>query len=100
VKALQRIKGSWPDLPVVAGNVVTAEGVDALADAGADAVKVGVGAGSICTTRVISGAGMPQLSAIFETANAARRRGLPVIADGGITYSGDIVKAIAVGAAR
>ncbi|MDQ1425607.1 MAG: dehydrogenase [Acidimicrobiaceae bacterium] len=98
VKALQRIKGSWPDLPVVAGNVVTADGVDALADAGADAVKVGVGAGSICTTRVISGAGMPQLSAIFETANAARRRGLPVIADGGITYSGDIVKAIAVGA--
>jgi len=98
VKALQRVKGSWPDLPVVAGNVVTADGVDALADAGADAVKVGVGAGSICTTRVIAGAGMPQLSAVFETSQAARRRGLPVIADGGITYSGDIVKAVAAGA--
>jgi IMP dehydrogenase len=98
VKALQRVKGSWPDLPVIAGNIVTADGVEALADAGADAVKVGVGAGSICTTRVISGAGMPQLSAVFETSQAARRRGLPVIADGGITYSGDIVKAVAAGA--
>jgi IMP dehydrogenase len=98
VKAIQRIKGSWPDLPVTAGNVVTPEGVDTLADAGADAVKVGVGAGSICTTRVVSGAGMPQLSAIWSTARRARRRGVPVIADGGITYSGDIVKAIAAGA--
>ena len=83
---------------MVAGNVVTEEGVDALADAGADAVKVGVGAGSICTTRVISGAGMPQLSAIWTATRRARRRGVPVIADGGITYSGDIVKAIAAGA--
>ena len=98
VKAIGRIKGAWPHLPVVAGNVVTAEGVEALADAGADAVKVGVGAGSICTTRVVAGAGMPQLSAIFEAAAAAIRRDVPIIADGGITYSGDIVKAIAAGA--
>ncbi|MBA3287629.1 MAG: IMP dehydrogenase [Acidimicrobiia bacterium] len=98
IKAIERIKGGWSDLPVIAGNVVTEEGVDALADAGADAIKVGVGAGSICTTRVISGAGMPQLSAIWLTTRQARRRGVPVIADGGITYSGDIVKAIAAGA--
>ena len=98
IKAIERIKGGWPDLPVVAGNVVTEEGVDMLADAGADAIKVGVGAGSICTTRVISGAGMPQLSAIWHTSRRARRRGVPVIADGGVTYSGDIVKAIAAGA--
>jgi IMP dehydrogenase len=98
VKAIERIKASWPDLPVVAGNVVTEEGVDALMSAGADAVKVGVGAGSICTTRVVSGAGMPQLSAIYFTAQYARRKGLPIIADGGVTYSGDVVKAIAAGA--
>jgi IMP dehydrogenase len=98
LKAVERIKGSWPNLPVVAGNVVTAEGVDALAKAGASAVKVGVGAGSICTTRVVSGAGMPQLSAIYFTAQHARKRGVPVIGDGGITYSGDVVKAIAAGA--
>ena len=98
LKAVERIKANWADLPVVAGNVVTEEAIDALADAGADAVKVGVGAGSICTTRVISGAGMPQLSAIWHTTRRARRRGIPVIADGGITYSGDIVKAIAAGA--
>jgi IMP dehydrogenase len=98
VKAIERIKAGWPALPVIAGNVVTEEGVDVLAKAGADAVKVGVGAGSICTTRVISGAGMPQLSAIWHTARRARQLGVPVIADGGITYSGDIVKAIAAGA--
>jgi IMP dehydrogenase len=98
IKAIERIKGGWSDLPVVAGNVVTEDGVDALADAGADAIKVGVGAGSICTTRVISGAGMPQLSAIWHTTRRARRRGVPVIADGGVTYSGDIVKALAAGA--
>jgi len=98
IKAIERIKGGWPELPVVAGNVVTEDGVDALAAAGADAIKVGVGAGSICTTRVISGAGMPQLSAIWLTTRRARRLGLPVIADGGVTYSGDIVKAIAAGA--
>ncbi len=98
IKAIERIKASWPALPVVAGNVVTEEGVEALAAAGADAIKVGVGAGSICTTRVISGAGMPQLSAIWHTTRRARQLGVPVIADGGITYSGDIVKAIAAGA--
>jgi IMP dehydrogenase len=98
IKAIQRIKGSWPDLPVTAGNVVTEDGVEALARAGADAVKVGVGAGSICTTRVVSGAGMPQLSAIWFTSQRARQLGVPVIADGGITFSGDIVKAIVAGA--
>ena len=73
IKTIERIKGSWPDLPVTAGNVVTEEGVEALARAGADAIKVGVGAGSICTTRIISGAGMPQLSAIyFAVAKGAR----------------------------
>ncbi len=98
IKAIERIKAAFPDLPVAAGNVVTGEGVEALARAGADAVKVGVGAGSICTTRVVSGAGMPQLSAVHFTTVAAHRLGIPVIADGGITYSGDIVKAIAAGA--
>jgi len=86
------------DRPVVAGNVVTAEGVRALVEAGADAVKIGVGAGSICTTRVIAGAGMPQISAIMESAIAARELGKPIIADGGVKYSGDIVKALAAGA--
>jgi IMP dehydrogenase len=98
VKAIERIKGSWPELAVTAGNVVTAEGVETLAKAGADAVKVGVGAGSICTTRVVSGAGMPQLSAVWFSAQRARELGVPVIADGGITFSGDIVKAIVAGA--
>ena len=98
MKAIERIKGGWPNLAVLAGNVVTADGVEALSQAGADAVKVGVGAGSICTTRVVSGAGMPQLSAVYEAARFARRHGVPLIADGGITYSGDIVKAIVAGA--
>ncbi|MGH9270833.1 MAG: IMP dehydrogenase, partial [Ilumatobacteraceae bacterium] len=98
IKAIERIRGGWPELAVLAGNVVTEDGIEALAGAGADAVKVGVGAGSICTTRVISGAGMPQLSAIWNTTRRARQLGVPVIADGGITYSGDIVKAIAAGA--
>jgi IMP dehydrogenase len=98
IKTIERIKGSWPQLAVTAGNVVTEEGVEALVTAGADAVKIGVGAGSICTTRIISGAGMPQLSAIFFAAKKARQLDIPVIGDGGITYSGDIVKAIAAGA--
>ena len=98
IKAIERLKAAFPDLPVVAGNVVTGEGVAALVKAGADAVKVGVGAGSICTTRVVSGAGMPQLSAIYFACLEAKRLGIPVIGDGGITYSGDIVKAIAAGA--
>jgi IMP dehydrogenase len=98
LKAIQRIKMIAPDLPVLAGNVVTAEGVEALVEAGADVVKVGVGAGSICTTRVVAGAGVPQMTAIASCAQAARRYGVPVIADGGIKYSGDIVKALAAGA--
>ena len=97
LEAIRRIKSAWKDLPVFAGNVVTAEGVDALVEAGADAIKVGVGAGSICTTRVVSGAGMPQVSAIFECARAAQKHGVSVIADGGIKFSGDIVKAIVAG---
>ena len=98
LQALSRIKKKWPTLPVTAGNVVTAEATEALIDAGADAIKVGVGAGSICTTRIISGAGMPQMTAIFQCARAARPRGIPIIADGGIKYSGDIVKALVAGA--
>lgn len=86
------------DIDVIAGNVATAAGAKALADAGADAVKVGIGPGSICTTRIISGVGMPQLSAISEAAKALAGSGLPLIADGGIRYSGDIVKALAAGA--
>lgn len=92
------LRQSYPDLPILAGNVVTREGVRDLAQAGASVVKVGVGAGSICTTRIVSGAGMPQLTAISESSAAARELGVPVIADGGIRYSGDITKAIAAGA--
>jgi IMP dehydrogenase len=98
IKAIKRIHHSWPDLPIIAGNVVTAEGVETLVKAGANGIKIGVGAGSICTTRVISGAGMPQVSAIYECTRAARKYGIPTIADGGIKYSGDIVKAIVAGA--
>ena len=97
LEAVQRIKSIWKDLPVFAGNVVTAEGTEALIKAGADAIKVGVGAGSICTTRVISGAGMPQISAIYECAQTAKKHGISIIADGGIKFSGDIVKAIVAG---
>lgn len=96
--AIQRVHKNWPKLPVIAGNVVTAEGTKALIEAGAAAVKVGVGAGSICTTRVVAGAGMPQLSAIYTCAQAAHAFNVPVIADGGIKFSGDIVKAIVAGA--
>ncbi len=98
VDTIAMIRSGWPDLAILAGNVVTAEGVEALVKAGADAVKVGVGAGSICTTRVVAGAGMPQLSAIYEASMATRRLGIPLIGDGGVTYSGDVVKAIAAGA--
>jgi len=98
IKTIERVKGSWPELAVTAGNVVTEDGVEALAKPGADAVKVGVGAGSICTTRVVSGAGMPQLSAIYFASKRAKEMGIPIIGDGGITFSGDIVKAITAGA--
>ncbi len=98
---LQRVRetrAKYPDLPIVAGNIATAEGAIALADAGASAVKVGIGPGSICTTRIVTGVGVPQITAIAEAAAALKERGIPVIADGGIRYSGDISKAIAAGA--
>jgi IMP dehydrogenase len=98
IKAIRRIKMIDPDLPILAGNVVTGEGVEALIAAGADVIKIGVGAGSICTTRVVAGCGLPQLTAIAECAAVARPKGIPIIADGGIKYSGDIVKAMAAGA--
>ncbi|KAA9333704.1 IMP dehydrogenase [Adhaeribacter soli] len=96
--AVSAIKNKFPKLEVIAGNVATAEGAKALADAGADAVKVGVGPGSICTTRIIAGIGVPQLSAVMEAARGLEGTGVPVIADGGIKFSGDIVKALAGGA--
>lgn len=98
IEAIRRIKTAYPDMQVIAGNVVTAEGTQALAKAGAEAIKIGVGAGSICTTRIISGAGMPQVSAIYECAAEARKHNVPIIADGGVKFSGDIVKSIAAGA--
>jgi IMP dehydrogenase len=93
-----RIRREFPNAELVGGNVATAEGTLALIDAGADAVKVGIGAGSICTTRVVAGIGMPMISSIIECGRAAASRNVPVIADGGMRYSGDIVKALAVGA--
>ena len=98
IRCLKMIKDSYPDIPVIAGNVATGEGARALIEAGADAVKVGIGPGSICTTRVVSGVGVPQISAIMDCYEAAKAYGVPVIADGGIKYSGDITKAIAAGA--
>ena len=98
---LQRVRetrAKYPSLPIVAGNVATAEGAIALADAGASAVKVGIGPGSICTTRIVTGVGVPQITAIADAAAALKERGIPVIADGGIRFSGDIAKAIAAGA--
>ena len=98
---LQRVRetrAKYPNLPIVAGNVATAEGAIALADAGASAVKVGIGPGSICTTRIVTGVGVPQITAIADAAAALKDRGIPVIADGGIRFSGDIAKAIAAGA--
>jgi IMP dehydrogenase len=97
--AVRRIKRASNAVQVIAGNVATADGVKALIDAGADAVKVGIGPGSICTTRIVAGVGVPQLTAVMAAAEAASRQGVPVIADGGIKYSGDIAKAIAGGAA-
>jgi len=96
--AVSRIKRESNQIQVIAGNVATAEGTLALIDAGADAVKIGIGPGSICTTRVIAGVGVPQLTAIMEAAEVAARHGVPVLADGGIKYSGDIAKALAGGA--
>lgn len=92
------IKSNFPDSQVIAGNIATAAGAKALADAGADAVKIGIGPGSICTTRIISGVGVPQISAIMNAAEGLQGTGLPLIADGGIRFSGDIAKAVAAGA--
>lgn len=97
-ETVREIKNRYPDLPLIAGNVAEADGAEALIKSGADAIKIGIGAGSICTTRIVSGAGMPQITAINESARVCRRYDVPCIADGGIKYSGDIVKALAVGA--
>jgi IMP dehydrogenase len=98
VEAVRGIKRSFPGVPVIGGNVATAEGTRRLIDAGSDAVKVGVGPGSICTTRVVAGVGVPQFSAVLRCADEAAKSGIPIIADGGIKYSGDVTKAIAAGA--
>jgi len=98
IKVVKELRRAFPDLQLIAGNVATEEGSQALIDAGVDAVKVGVGPGSICTTRVVAGVGVPQLSAIYEAAKACKKANIPLIADGGIRYTGDIVKAIAGGA--
>ncbi len=98
IQAVRKIKKKYPTLELIAGNVATAEGTKSLISAGADGVKVGVGPGSICTTRVIAGVGVPQMTAIMDCAREAKKSGVPVIADGGIKYSGDITKALAAGA--
>ncbi|MFZ0208586.1 MAG: IMP dehydrogenase [Roseiarcus sp.] len=98
LEQVRRIQRATNRVAVVAGNVATREGAQALIDAGADAIKIGIGPGSICTTRIVAGVGVPQLSAVLEAAEAGRRAGIPVIADGGIKYSGDLAKAIAAGA--
>jgi IMP dehydrogenase len=98
INALKSLKRSFKNLQVIAGNIGTASGAKALADAGADAVKVGIGPGSICTTRIVAGAGVPQITAVMEAASVLNARNIPVIADGGIRYTGDMVKALAAGA--
>ncbi len=97
LKSVAKVKEAFPDISLIAGNVATAEGTEALIKAGADAVKVGIGPGSICTTRVVAGIGVPQITAIYDSAEMADKYGIPIIADGGIKYSGEIVKAIAAG---
>ncbi len=97
IKALETVKSRYPGAQVIAGNVATADGARALCESGADAIKVGIGPGSICTTRVVAGIGVPQITAIYNSACEAQKFGVPVIADGGIQYSGDIVKALAAG---
>ena len=98
IETLKKIKSSYPSLDVVVGNIATSEAAEALINAGADALKIGIGPGSICTTRIISGIGVPQLTAIIDVANIAKKSNIPIIADGGIRYSGDIVKALVAGA--
>ncbi len=99
LNTVNEVKKLFPDLEIMGGNIATAEGARDLIEAGADSVKVGVGPGSICTTRVIAGIGVPQITAVYEAARAARELGVPVIADGGIKFSGDLTKALAAGAA-
>ncbi|MBR5968929.1 MAG: IMP dehydrogenase [Lachnospiraceae bacterium] len=98
INCLKKVKGKYPELDVIAGNIATADAAKALIEAGADAIKVGIGPGSICTTRVVAGIGVPQITAVMDCAEEAKKHGIPVIADGGIKYSGDITKAIAAGA--
>ncbi|MCI9530544.1 MAG: IMP dehydrogenase [Lachnospiraceae bacterium] len=98
LEAVKKIKAAFPDLQVIAGNIATADATKALIEAGVDAVKVGIGPGSICTTRVVAGIGVPQITAIMDCYSAAKESGVPIIADGGIKYSGDMTKAIAAGA--
>ena len=98
LNCLRKVKAAYPNMPVIAGNIATAAAAEALIDAGADAVKVGIGPGSICTTRIVAGIGVPQITAIYDAACAAAKYGIPVIADGGLKYSGDLVKALAAGA--
>ncbi len=98
INALKQIKAAFPDVPVIAGNIATAAAAEDLIAAGADCLKVGIGPGSICTTRVVAGIGVPQITAVYDVACVAKKHGIPVIADGGIKYSGDIVKALAAGA--
>lgn len=98
INAVKRIREAFPDLGLVAGNIATREGAQALIEAGASTIKVGVGPGSICTTRVVTGAGVPQLSAIMDAVSTAKAHGVPIIADGGIKYSGDVTKALVAGA--
>ena len=95
---LRTVRQKFPDLQIIAGNIATGEAAAALKECGVDAVKVGIGPGSICTTRIIAGVGVPQLSAVMMAAEALKGSGIPIIADGGIRYSGDIVKALAAGA--
>ena len=99
MKNIEKVKTAFPNISLIAGNIATAEATKALISAGADAVKVGIGPGSICTTRVVAGIGVPQITAVYDAANEADKYGIPVIADGGIKYSGEIVKALAAGAA-
>ncbi len=98
LNCLRKVKAAFPNTPVIAGNIATAAAAEALIEAGADAVKVGIGPGSICTTRIVAGIGVPQITAIYDAACAAAKHGIPVIADGGLKYSGDLVKALAAGA--
>ena len=97
IRCVKMIKEAYPDLQVVAGNVATAEATRALIEAGADSVKVGIGPGSICTTRVVAGIGVPQITAVMNCYSVAKEYGVPIIADGGIKYSGDVTKALAAG---